>query len=80
MGFLGFGEEEVDVLRHDNISADGYGIALAGLFEDLEEGFAGFGSPIWVIRIRGQGLLSCSASPLNGCGIDFSGSLAAFLR
>lgn len=40
---LGFGEEEVDVVGHDDVSEDLEFVTVTGFVEDLEEGVSGFG-------------------------------------
>ena len=39
----GFGDEEVDVLRHEDVGVEGEAVGEAGLFDDLFEDVFGFG-------------------------------------
>lgn len=41
VGFGGFGEEEADVLRHEDVRVDVYAVFLSGFFEDVFEGLLG---------------------------------------
>jgi len=43
VGFGGFGEEEVDVLGHEDAGVDVEVVGLPGLFQDGFEGLFGFG-------------------------------------
>jgi hypothetical protein len=42
-GCFGFGDEEVNVVRHDDVAVDLEEVFLTGLFEDLYEFGSGFG-------------------------------------
>jgi hypothetical protein len=48
---IGFGHQEMDVVRHEDVAEDLEEVFLAGLFEDPLEGIAGFGVfRIWLWR------------------------------